>query len=78
MAYADQTNSQDAEAKHHVAQNQTGCCKRCDEGKTSFDGLIDFGTALSWVDQQWIITAASTLQMIPIGMGYHILKDTLK
>lgn len=27
------------------------------------------------VDQQWINTAAIAIQRIPIGMGYHILKD---
>lgn len=26
------------------------------------------------VDQQWINMAAITVQRIPIGMGYHILK----
>lgn len=31
-----------------------------------------------WVDQQWINMAAITVQRIPIGMRYHILKGLLQ
>lgn len=30
------------------------------------------------VDQQWINMAAVAVQRISIGMGYHIMKGTLK
>lgn len=46
--------------------------------KQAFMALLILQQLDPRVDQQWINMAAITVQMILIGMGYHILKGTLK
>lgn len=42
--------------------------------KQAFMALLILEQLNPRVDQQWINMAAITVQRIPIGMGYHILK----